>query len=261
MLNTPRFSSPSFSAKGSTFSARIRCSSLTKSALLAAMAVGALAAGQSQALTISIYNSFNFGGSGYRTYLADQLIPWTTAYNYATGLGGTWNLVSINNEAENAAIFNQIDTASLWSGIVGPYIGLFQPNGNTEPAGGWRWVDGTLASYTNWHPVEPNNGAICSNVTGVNNCDSVGGFIYRSLGGIWYDASIGPTTFTVNGFPVSNPGNLREANLSYSFVVEGPPEVPGPLPILGALAAFGTSRKLRKRIKATKAVGASITAG
>ena len=37
--------------------------------------------------------------------------------------------------------------------------------------------------------------------------------------------------------------------------------VPGPLPALGAAAAFGYSRTLRKRIKATKAVGASATAG
>ena len=39
------------------------------------------------------------------------------------------------------------------------------------------------------------------------------------------------------------------------------PAVPGPLPALGAAAAFGYSRTLRKRIKATKAVGASATAG
>ena len=37
--------------------------------------------------------------------------------------------------------------------------------------------------------------------------------------------------------------------------------VPGPLPALGAAAAFGFSRKLRKRIKDIKSVVASITAG
>jgi hypothetical protein len=36
--------------------------------------------------------------------------------------------------------------------------------------------------------------------------------------------------------------------------------VPGPLPALGAAAAFGFSRKLRKRIKVSKSVGASFTA-
>ena len=38
------------------------------------------------------------------------------------------------------------------------------------------------------------------------------------------------------------------------------PPVPGPIPALGATAAFGFSRKLRKRIKVSKAVGASFTA-
>ena len=38
------------------------------------------------------------------------------------------------------------------------------------------------------------------------------------------------------------------------------PPVPGPLPALGAAAAFGFSRKLRQRIKVSNAVGASITA-
>lgn len=36
-------------------------------------------------------------------------------------------------------------------------------------------------------------------------------------------------------------------------------KVPGPLPILGALAAFGTSRKLRQRINVCKSIGASTT--
>ena len=242
------------------------------------MALGVLGAGQAQALTISLFNSFNFGGSTYRTYLADQPISWTTARNYAIGvtttgltgpaLGGAWDLVSINSAAENTAIFNQIDTASLWnnSGFApsGPLIGLFQPNGSTEPAGGWRWVDGTLASYTSWAGGEPNNSGSCSNVTGASNCESVASF--RGVGGgltrldKWNDVTIGPTTIIVNGFPVGEPGGPL-ANNFFSFVVESPVKAPGPLPISGALAAFGTSRKLRKRIKATKAVGASITVG
>jgi hypothetical protein len=83
------------------------------------MAVGVLGAGQAEALTISLYNSFDYGNSTYRSYLADQEISWTTASNYATGvtatgltgpaLGGLWNLVSINSAAENAAIFSNIN--------------------------------------------------------------------------------------------------------------------------------------------------------
>lgn len=246
-----------------------------KSAFGVAVAMGVLGAGQAQALTISLYNSFNFGNSTYRTYLASQPIPWTTAYEYATGvtttgltgpaLGGAWNLVSINSPAENAAIFNETDNPSLWntpvgSLYIGPWIGLFQPNNNLEPAGGWRWVDGTLASYTNWSSGEPNNGLTCSNDTGVNNCDSVAAFFNTSLvtSDQWVDNSIGPTTFFVNGYPVSNPGALP-TNYAISFVVEQP-QAPGPLPIFGALATLGFSRKLRQRIKASKTIrGASIT--
>jgi len=245
-----------------------------KSALGVAVAMGVLGAGQAQALTISLYNSFNFGNSTYRTYLASQPIPWTTAYEYATGvtttgltgpaLGGAWNLVSINGAAENAAVFNEINNASLWhnptgSFYLGPWIGLFQPNNNLEPAGGWRWLDGTPASYTNWSPGEPNNGLDCSNAIGVNNCDSVAAFFNTSLvtSDEWVDNSIGPATFTVNGYSVSNPGALP-INYAISFVVEQP-SVPGPLPIFGALATFGFSRKLRQRIKANKTIrGASV---
>ncbi len=46
----------------------------------------------------------------------------------------------------------------------------------------------------------------------------------------------------------------RDGNLTYLF------EVPGPLPILGAAAAFGYSRKLRKRIKSSKPEVISTTA-
>lgn len=246
-----------------------------KSAFGVAVAMGVLGAGQAQALTISLYNSFNFGNSTYRTYLASQPIPWTTAYEYAIGvtttgltgpaLGGAWNLVSINSAAENAAIFDEINITSLWNNpvgslYIGPWIGLFQPNNNLEPAGGWRWVDGTLASYTNWSQGEPNNGLTCSNDTGVNNCDSVAAFFNTNVvpSDQWVDNSIGPTTFFVNGYPVSNPGALP-INYAISFVVEQP-SVPGPLPIFGALATFGFSRKLRQRIKASKTIrGASIT--
>jgi hypothetical protein len=243
------------------------------------VAIGLLGAGQAQALAISLYNSFNFGNSTYRTYrtyLADQPIPWTTAYEYATGvtttgltgaaLGGAWNLVSINSAAENEEIFSKVNNVSLWSNpldsfYIGPWIGLFQPNNNTEPGGGWRWVDGTTASYTKWYPGEPNNGLTCSNQTGVNNCDSVGAFFNIGLvpNPQWVDNSIGPVTFTVDGYSVSNPDALP-TNYARSFVVEQH-TVPGPLPVFGALATFGISRRLRLRIKASKTIcGASGTA-
>ena len=64
------------------------------------MVLWALTAGQAQALTIALANSFNFGGSSYRTYYADQAISWTEARNQALSLGGGYDLASINNQAE-----------------------------------------------------------------------------------------------------------------------------------------------------------------
>jgi hypothetical protein len=52
-------SSPSTSAKGSSSNPNPRCSTLTKSALLAAMAVGALTAGQAQAVVVNIPSPYN----------------------------------------------------------------------------------------------------------------------------------------------------------------------------------------------------------
>lgn len=222
-----------------------------KSAIGAALALGVLGAGQAQALTINLYNSFTFGGSTYQTYLADQAITWTTARNYAQSLGGGYNLVSINSSAENAAIFSNINNAALWTQDVnvatffsGPWIGLFQQGQTCEPGrpdqgicGGWQWVDGTTpygTNYTQWGLGQPNN--------------SAGG---QNKGYFQNTASQIPAP-TWGDLADNSNGNIK------SFVVET--NVPGPLPALGAVAAFGFSRKLRKRIIDSKAVGASSTA-
>ena len=74
-------------------------------------------------------------------------------------------------------------------------------------------------------------------------------------------------TFSGQANPASGIFQLTDAspNLSDTFAftfaqADLVPPVPGPLPALGAAAAFGFSRKLRNRIKNIKAVGASITA-
>jgi hypothetical protein len=249
MLTLSRCSSPSLSAKRRTSNAdcRSRWALLAKPALSVALAMGVLTAGQAQALTISIYNLFSFGSSKYRTYLADQPISWTQARNYALSLGGGYELVSINSTEENTAIFNQIvptlngtlwGTGTLCCGggeyLTGPWIGLFQPPGSTEPAGNWQWVDGTSLTsngYSNWLPGMPNNSL------GGDNFGNILAFSSLYQWG-WNDA-IDNAVIEFNGTgPV------------LAFVVEDETNVaPAPLPIFGAAAAFGFSRKLRKRIK------------
>jgi hypothetical protein len=188
------------------------------------------------ALTFTLANSFNFGGSLYRTYYANQIISWTEARNHALSLGGGFDLVSINSQAENDLIFANINNPSLWNGGTaygrgGPWIGLFQPTGSPEPAGGWQWVDGTSAInpyYNNWSVNQPDN----RSVLGIQ-VEEYGQFFGN---GRWNDQEN----------YVSEPSLIPDQ--PFGFVVEAP-AAPGPLPIFGAAAAFGFSRKLRRRIR------------
>ncbi|MFM9089684.1 MAG: hypothetical protein ACKOPT_16420 [Cyanobium sp.] len=54
-----------------------------------------------------------------------------------------------------------------------------------------------------------------------------------------------------SGTPVTFTGTLTVSNGRIDTITDSLQQAPGPLPILGAGAAFGFSRKLRKRIKAT----------
>ena len=210
--------------------------SVAKSALGAAVALGSLTAGQAQALTFTLANSFSFGGSSYRTYYADGPISWTQARTQALSLGGGYDLASINSAAENTLIFNNINDNLMWNGGTaysggGPWIGLFQPDGSSEPAGGWKWVDGTSAispNYNNWSPGQPDNASVSGS--------QVEGYGQFFQGNGWNDLE----DFT------TNPGLIQYRPVG--FVAEAHP-VPGPLPIFGAAAAFGFSRNLRRRIK------------
>ena len=135
-------------------------------------------------------------------------------------------------------------------------------------------MPGIVANLSFWLGAAPSGGAV----------DGQGG-------GSVVDISIngGPRmTFSNNPSPL--PNSLTWQKQSYSFVPTGSTtltfynscipsayagatadfcaldnvslsqnQVPGPLPILGTVLAFRTSRKLRKRIKSSQLVGASVT--
>jgi hypothetical protein len=209
--------------------------------------VGFVAEAPAPALTFTLANSFSFGGSSYRTYHANRAISWAEARTHAQSLGGGYDLASINSQAENDLILANIGNPSLWNGGTaysggGPWIGLFQPIGSSEPAGGWQWVDGTSAInpyYNNWSVNQPDN---LSDL--INQVEGYGQFFQ---GNGWNDAEN----------IISIPSLMQYQPVG--FIAEAPP-VPGPLPIFGAAAALGFSRKLRKRIKnSIKPVSSSDT--
>jgi hypothetical protein len=84
-------------------------------------------------------------------YMLSSAGTWTEAQAEAVSMGG--NLATINDEAENQFL------VTTFGGTEGLWIGL------TDEAeeGRFKWVNGELAAYRNWHPGEPNGGGGISN--------------------------------------------------------------------------------------------------
>src|SRR4051794_12173738 len=83
------------------------------------------------------------------------LITWDDAEAQAELLGGT--LASITSSAENALVVQYFHGLSGW-------VGGYQPDGSTEPAGDWTWISGTENfTYTNWAAGQPDNSAAGEN--------------------------------------------------------------------------------------------------
>ncbi len=75
-------------------------------------------------------------------------------------------------------LFGLGDSSLFWhtqpgSGeLAGPWLGGFQPPGESSPSTGWRWVDDDSFGYTNWSPGEPDNRSD-NNVIGFGSSDSL----------------------------------------------------------------------------------------
>ena len=92
----------------------------------------------------------------------------------------------------------------------------------------------------------PTNGTFT--VAGVNSTSGVMTNSSVAPGTIMYGSPLSTDTFTATLNGISG-GGVQVVNSSYSAVMAPMTAVPGPLPLLGAGAAFGFSRKLRRRIK------------
>jgi len=102
--------------------------------------------------------SFKYVGSyGESDYFMDTVSrSWPMARAAAQDQG--MDLWVIENQAENDSVYNLLPYAE--NGLVNYWIGLYQDRNSpsyNEPLGGWKWVDGSVLSFSNWLGGEPNN--------------------------------------------------------------------------------------------------------
>ena len=219
--------SPSSSAKGSSSNPRGRSpwSSLAKPALGVALAMGVLTAGQARALVV------NVAGQDW------DVTTFTGSYN-----DNTSKFVQ-PTAPEGGAMpwWGDLSLATQFANAVGD--SFLTPNSiPTSPAGDTDY--GPLFAYSVEH-VKPSNPSIIQPPYSI--------------------AAIDFSNISIFNFSVADQNSFTWAQatpltLSSPTPAPGPltASVPGPLPALGGAAAFGFSRKLRKRIKrSTKTVFSS----
>jgi hypothetical protein len=101
-------------------------------------------------------------GHYYEAVLVPGGITWDQAKKEANDRGG--HLATISSEEENQFVYDLFrGDGRFWysdgaGNSEGPWLGGYQLEGSTEPAGGWAWVTGEPFLYTNWASREPDNG-------------------------------------------------------------------------------------------------------
>jgi hypothetical protein len=86
---------------------------------------------------------------GYKFALTEITSSWTDCEGEAAATGG--HLVTINSGLKDAWLDSAFGTDTKY------WIGLYQPPGSPEPAGGWVWISREPVTFLNWYTVEPNN--------------------------------------------------------------------------------------------------------
>ena len=96
------------------------------------------------------YRASGFGLSYFR--LETQGATWKEARDKCHEEGG--KLAEITTEAEGQAVVRLFRSR----GVVGAFVGAFQPHPRVEPRGGWVWYQSGLPlSASMWNAGEPNN--------------------------------------------------------------------------------------------------------
>lgn len=168
------------------------------------------------------------GGNGHQ-YLAVPGyagLTWNAANTLAQAQGGY--LASITSAAENNFVFGLINSAPFFNSFngAGPCIGGYQFDELAEPAGHWAWTSGEAWSYTNWHPVAPNNNPLHENNLA------------------YYSGFASTPAATWNDITGTDAGGLGRGMGGY--VVEVVPE-PSTLAIMGCASLFFARRLTAKR--------------
>ena len=223
------------STENSTYSRPQLRAALGKAVLGTAVAIGVLGAGEAQALVVNVngqnWNVTFFDGTQggpnaalFRTPAQGGAMPWFTDNAASCG-------TNINASASTclAAQFARAVGTQL-NGVGNSQNIRFAFSGMTSDSVGLG-VAGTACTGSS--------------------CLRTGQFITINTTG---------TPISVGDLELDTEPQDLSARWAYVDPVY-PLPVPGPLPALGAAAAFGFSRKLRQRIKVNKSVGASITAG
>jgi hypothetical protein len=169
-------------------------------------------------------------------------VDFSFAFNNTIGsVSGTvqGRILGLADTGASSATQVFIDSAPSLPGI-GPFpvdVEVFynQININTFTVSGGSIIDASFLAtsdgYVPWFYL---------NVAGCSNCNYLGG---------------APGIVNNNTFNVWNQDGL--IGLNFTPLYTKTTSVPGPLPALGAAAAFGYSRKIRKRIVSSKAVPAA----
>ncbi len=92
------------------------------------------------------------GGNGHYYESVATPVTWDSANIAANAmlfLGENGHLATVTSQDENDFLVANFSNPQ--------FLGGYQPDGSSEPAGGWAWVTGETWSYTNWAPSEPNN--------------------------------------------------------------------------------------------------------
>ena len=200
----------------------------------------------------------NGGGAGVIS------VSFSGSFNFSSGVDSSFLFTSyINPDGGTVSFANSVDLSREWFTDPNPHTTnptMVVTSTSSTPAVGAVFAGYGTGGFVN---------GVLSNVTGAKFATYLNGFeLDRSiasgqaisgsatLSGTFASRGISAGTFTTNFTLDGQPNTLTyQVNNASSSQAS----VPGPLPILGVAAAFGFSRKLRKRIKLHKGTSAVST--